>query len=370
MERHGLLRTAPLILIPLLLAVLLTGCGEPNDPVIPVDSGNHYEKLTVIQTQAFAEDAFVQGDELYLSQNFTDVLVYDFSNPSNPSLINTITINQEEPSVRRVGLTSESPFIAVNTSLNTQVFWKDSLNYAGYTFGSSGVLDMMVITRMDSVVLQLDYHNHSVQVFAILLTDKGDNLSMDYIWRDCVAAGDSFSSFWNSARVISQAGYYTRNPEGLAVLNGYDTLAVGLADLGVGAVNISYMFRNDVEWLSIADTPGEATHLTKAGDYLYVADGAAGLAIIDASNPIDLQYVKNFDTDGLDHAIDIAISGKYLALLDQYDGVLFFDISDPVNPEFMDMYVIREPTSVSIVDNNIVLITSVEEGLAVLELKY
>ncbi len=372
MIRHGSHRLASLFLLLALAFPLLHGCGEPNDPVIPPTQASEFDTLTVIQTQAFAQNTAVVDGKLYLSQNFFEVLVYDFSDPSAPVLEDTLMINPSEANGRYIDLVEDSPFIVVNNNLNTGVYFKDSLTFANFSLGSSGVLDMLVLSRMDSVVLDYDYQNHYVPVLAILLADRGDDLSMDYVFRDCTyVAVDSLGGVWNMPpRPISGQGYFGRNPEGLAVLNGPDTLACGLGDLGVGSVNISPNVRNNIDWLSVVDTPGEATHLTVQNGYIYAADGTGGLAVIDATDISNLEYVANWSASGLDHVIDVAVQGNYLALLDKFDGVVFLDITEPAAPEYMGMYEVREPTSVRIEDNNIVLITSVGEGLAVLELTY
>jgi hypothetical protein len=159
---------------------------------------------------------------------------------------------------------------------------------------------------------------------------------------------------------------------GLAYFNGFDTLAVGFADLGVGVVDLSIPNPGVVlsgEILSVVDTPGEVTKLAVLGDYIYAADGYAGLAIVDAGNPTNLEVVYSWKTEGLDYCEGIAVNDDFLVLMDKYDGVYILSMANPTIPEYLGQFEIREPTSIQF-DGEYLMITSKYEGLTVLELLY
>jgi hypothetical protein len=46
------------------------------------------------------------------------------------------------------------------------------------------------------------------------------------------------------------------------------------------------------------DTSGGALGVAVSGNYAYVADGAAGLQVIDVSNPASPQWLGGYDTAG------------------------------------------------------------------------
>jgi hypothetical protein len=56
-------------------------------------------------------------------------------------------------------------------------------------------------------------------------------------------------------------------------------------------------------------TPGLAEGVYVSGNYAYVADGGAGLRVIDVSNPANPREVGFFDTPGF--AEDVYVSGNY-----------------------------------------------------------
>ncbi|HBO41654.1 MAG TPA: hypothetical protein DD477_10620, partial [Spirochaetaceae bacterium] len=68
-----------------------------------------------------------------------------------------------------------------------------------------------------------------------------------------------------------------------------------------------------------------------SGAYAYVADGYAGLHIIDISNPITPILVSTFDTIGAG-AFGIYVSGVYAYVADWNTGLYIIDISNPAAP--------------------------------------
>ena len=67
-----------------------------------------------------------------------------------------------------------------------------------------------------------------------------------------------------------------------------------------------------------------------SGNYVYVADGGAGLLVIDVSNPANPQRVGGFDTSG--GAVKVAVSDGYAYLAQGDAGLLVIDVSDPAHP--------------------------------------
>ena len=79
--------------------------------------------------------------------------------------------------------------------------------------------------------------------------------------------------------------------------------------------------------LGAIDTPGDANDVVVVGEIAYVADGQAGLRIIDISNPEEPTEVGFFDTPGT--ALHVAISGDYAYVADGPGGLCIVDISEP-----------------------------------------
>lgn len=73
-------------------------------------------------------------------------------------------------------------------------------------------------------------------------------------------------------------------------------------------------------------TRGGATDVALSGDHAYVADGEAGVQVIDVSNPEKPVRVGGLDTS------EVAVSGHYAYVAGAYGGFHVIDVSDPANP--------------------------------------
>ena len=73
-----------------------------------------------------------------------------------------------------------------------------------------------------------------------------------------------------------------------------------------------------------------------SGNYAYVADGDAGLQVIDVSNPANPQRVGGYDTSG--DAQGVAVSGNYAYVADGGAGLQVIDVSNPANPQRVGGY--------------------------------
>lgn len=79
------------------------------------------------------------------------------------------------------------------------------------------------------------------------------------------------------------------------------------------------------------DTPGNATDLVVVGNRVFLADGAAGVAVVDVSNPLSPVLVRQVDTPGVARAV--AAEGDLVAIADGAQGLAVLNIanvSDPV----------------------------------------
>ena len=114
----------------------------------------------------------------------------------------------------------------------------------------------------------------------------------------------------------------------IEILGNYAYVADGAAGLRV--INISDLSHPhevgffDDQWF------GTARAVKVNGNYAYLADNDAGLRIIDISNPANPQQVGICDTPG--YAYDVAISGSYAYVADHNGGMRIINISNPSSP--------------------------------------
>jgi hypothetical protein len=80
------------------------------------------------------------------------------------------------------------------------------------------------------------------------------------------------------------------------------------------------------------NTPGFAVDVHVSGDYAYVADGHEGLQVIDVSNPYAPRLVGNYDTPSNKLAGKVYIYGNYAYVGNINGDLQVIDISNPSSP--------------------------------------
>ncbi len=75
---------------------------------------------------------------------------------------------------------------------------------------------------------------------------------------------------------------------------------------------------------------GTAYHLAVAGDVAYVADGTAGLRLIDVTDPVSPSLIYTLDTAG--SAYGVFLRGDYAYVADNDHGLQVIDVTDPTWP--------------------------------------
>jgi hypothetical protein len=88
--------------------------------------------------------------------------------------------------------------------------------------------------------------------------------------------------------------------------------------------------------VSAYDTPGSATGVAVDGGYAYVADGTAGLRVIQVSRPTAPAGVGACDTPYW--ANDVTVAGPYAYVADLQSGLRIVDVSDPARPYIKGFY--------------------------------
>jgi hypothetical protein len=117
-------------------------------------------------------------------------------------------------------------------------------------------------------------------------------------------------------------------------------------------------------------TPGDPEAAVVSGDYVYVADGVAGLQIIDISSPDDPKRVGSRNTPGGD-AKGVAVKGNYAFVADGGGGIHSIIVSVPNNPIIVDTYDPgpQDYTDVEI-SGNYAYVTDGNNGLDVIDISF
>lgn len=101
------------------------------------------------------------------------------------------------------------------------------------------------------------------------------------------------------------------------------------------------------------DTPGDALNLAVSGNYAYIADDYQGLRVVDISDPslpVEVTTVMPNTSAGSTKNVVIANQRAYVA--ESYDhGLRILDISDPTNPVTLGRYADRAVHGVAVAGN-------------------
>lgn len=153
----------------------------------------------------------------------------------------------------------------------------------------------------------------------------------DYVARDLTVDYQLGNSGPNGARNLSISGIRT--------------------DGGVTSCN-SVTCDSPVRLSGSYDTAGNATDVVidASGHYAYVADGPAGLQILDVSDPDNPVLAGSYDTPGT--ANSVALSGHYAYVADD-TGLQIIDVSNPGAPAFGGSFSLSRPFGAVAVSGNI-----------------
>ena len=84
------------------------------------------------------------------------------------------------------------------------------------------------------------------------------------------------------------------------------------------------------EEISKFDSPGQANNIAVDDNTIFLADGEAGIRMINFENPAVLREISHLETH--DYTYDVAKWGDYLYTADGSSGLRVVEISDPANP--------------------------------------
>lgn len=356
-------------LILLLLVVFAAGCGDQKEPDFPTTATPDapYRIVSTTSTRGIALDIELMENKLYVAENGYGITRYDLSDRNHPAL------EYQYSTMQRVDFIKLAPwnnFLVVGLGDRFQLFLMgDTLRTTDYIQYVDSE-DLLMIPDSSRQLSSFLFDSLDTVGTRLLRTDREEGVHCTYIYPDSVSSPPA-DYFVGYVAPPVRTNRYGTGALGIATIDSMYTLAVALKDVGVGILQMGEEpIAAETSWLTDVDTPGEATKLIHQNGYLYVADGAAGLAVLDVRNIEAPAITSTWTYPGLGHANNIAVQGNHLVLIDRFDGAFFFDLTNPAEPEFVGMYDVREPTDAVFYETGELLLSSVTEGLTVLQLLY
>lgn len=118
-------------------------------------------------------------------------------------------------------------------------------------------------------------------------------------------------------------------------------------------------------FVGATDTPGTATGLVIENGRAFIADGTGGLQIIDVTNPAMPEIVGTFSTS--EPALGLSVVSGVAYLVAGLDGMLTIDVSDPANPALLGTYDTAGTATSVAYARGIAYIADAEGGLVILD---
>ncbi len=273
------------------ISLLLIVCGRPEPPDTPT-----FTIVSVCSLPGYAEDIDIVADYAYIANDQGGLQIIDISNSDSPLIIGAYL---SEKSIVDVAVRDTFAYCAVlhkdggvriiNVADPSQPFFVGQDNwYYGYGVTAPENDTMFVYVAGG---------------YWFVVEDVTDPMYPTYVRRF------SYAGNFHGVYVVDTIAYLACEQMGVLIYNlaGSDTLPVGQID-----------------------TPSNARDIVIVGGYAYVADGRAGVTIIDVSDIENPRLVTTFDTP--EYTNSVFVTGGYIYAADGESGLQVIDVSDPEEP--------------------------------------
>ncbi|MDH4210162.1 MAG: hypothetical protein OEV79_01775 [candidate division WOR-3 bacterium] len=272
-----------------LVFLVLSFCGRPE-----VEPETIFTIIGECPLPGYAEKVELVGDLAYVADGQGGLQIVDISNPESTSVIGN--------------------YVPYGWDANA-VAVRDTFAYVAMSPLGGGLLVLSIADPTSPYSLVQDGSFSAYDVVA----PAADTA---YVY---IAAG-----YWFYVWDITFQSYTRRLKTygDVIALQMVDTLAyLSCEQMGMWIFNLASPDTLPVGWI---DTPANARSLFINGNQAYVADGRAGLIIIDIADPAHPVIVGEFDTR--DYANEVCVSGDKAYVADGDGGLFVIDVSNPEDP--------------------------------------
>jgi len=164
----------------------------------------------------------------------------------------------------------------------------------------------------------------------------------------------------------------TTNAQGVDVVSSDlsdEWVYVADGEAGIKIVYVRELFTAGPKIIGQVKTPGFANKVRIEGNFLFVADGPAGLTIVDVTDRTNPQIVRTINTNG--NALDVAVFGAFAFVANGNNGMAVVDITDERNAKFVTTYnatgAINDARGLDYADNRVYLADGVN-GMRIIDI--
>ncbi len=332
----------------LTVAFLLLGAGCARQDLYE-PPGAPFVRVGSVALPSENEGVAIMGRYAFVAGGQAGLHTIDFSDPSNPRLVQTINTLKYSESVE-----------VVRTFVDHQL-----QDIALVVEGTEGITSYD-ITDPAAVT---SFNSGTTAVFGNrVFVDEPADPEEPYV---CYLAES-----WKGVRIFesipAQAGILAYNgvfvgtngyAEGIVVRDGFAYVADD--EMGLAVLDVRVLDLDSVGLASWADSPGEALDVELQGDHAYVADGPDGLAVFRIDGGETPVLVASLALDGKCRAV--AVRDDLCVLAAQGGGVHFVDVFDPANPVFLGRILTGYAMDLAISSEGFVLAIDRDQGLVIMQ---
>jgi len=339
------------------LAYVADGAGDAGNPgglkIVDITDPHSPSLLGGLDTAGETRAVAVQGSYAYLADGSGGLVIADVTDPSNPTQVSVLAMPDEAFGVAVAG---QYAYVADGFSGGFRVVDVSDPEHpaeVGHCGTDGALLDVVVEGNYAYVanawlglaLIDISDPGHPAKVgeWAVVGWAMRAALSVGKAWlaaeagglqvidRSAVPAlsfvGEYRDGVCGEASDVAVAGYNLFVSNGLAA-GGVEVLAVGDP---ANPQKIGHVDSHEYSW-GLSQVVGNS---------LYLADGCAGSAMIDITEPANPRRVGDAETGCASR--DAWIDGDYAYVADDHQGLLVIDISDSSNPHLVGSW--QDPQS-------------------------
>jgi hypothetical protein len=328
------------------LALMITGCDEPNEPDLPKLP---YRLIAIHPMGTIPRDVSASENLVSVATNSEGMIVLDMTDAVHPETLFVYDAIPQDVQCTTTRIDVLHHYVMVRST-------------SPYT--DHGQIPLFDYTKpLDSAYVLAIAGNG---VFSDYVMKSNENSI--YFWGGDIGL-DCKVTVYGVCRVSSDSAWKLCPQNGDVylpphlVLNGLDVSESNVLAATMGVYGVHLHDGTTRQPITDFSTPGIAEDCAWKGTYLLVAD-RYHLAVVDASTPTTPRIAATRTIPGADRLTSVAISGDYACLMDDNDGIYIVDISDPLNPNYVQNFDLTEPAAITMEGNRIYAIDE-SDGLLV-----
>jgi hypothetical protein len=341
-----LFKTFVALCIPAAALFLLSGCDKANEPDVPQ---HPYHLINSMMTDGTAEDVKVGGNYVAVANGTFGAFVLDKNRLDSLHVLLNYVTGTSGARVHFVAIDTVHSYMAVYRDPADQMHYSVfDITQAGTsnqevhfnTNFSSNVNEFNVTTTRDTVIW-----------WATDFTASDRHLATEGMYR-----ADSASA-WQFFNSCSEHQPLHGIPRGFGVRSD-GMIAVANDDAGIFIDDSRTCLRHgEVDFSGVAyGCAWYGNYVVVAADYLTI--------IVDATDIDHPQVVASLTIPTADRLRKVVVDGTLACVLDEYDGVYVIDISNPRNPQYVQLLNFYDGTAVA-ADNGKLFCTAGGLGLLI-----